>query len=333
VRLIVHGGAWHIPDDLAEASVNGVRNAARKGFSVLSKGGSAVDAVEAAVRVLEDDPSFDAGRGSCLNAAGMVEMDAMIMDGTTLDFGAVAAIQSVHNPVSVARQVMHHTPHCMLVGEGADAFARERNVPFAARSELVSQHAIEEYEEFCKFPQAVDELFHVKEKNREKFTQTSQQNNSHDTVGAVALDCEQRLAAATSTGGITQKRVGRVGDSPLVGSGAYADSEVGAVSCTGHGESIMKVLLAREVLTLRQLERCTDMSTACKLALEKMRTRTGGAGGAIGIDKAGSLGYAFTTERMAWASIEPGKTAGEFVLRGGIETDSLAFEEIVHVEK
>jgi len=238
--VIVHGGAWAIPEKLSDESKDGVKLAAKKAYEILKCGQSAIDAVESAVVLLENNPAFDAGKGSCLNAEGGIEMDALIMEGTTLNAGAVAAVNNVANPIRLARMVMEKTEHALLVGKGANQFAVENRVDHVEDSALITESGMEEWKHYKQYKTAVDSLFnnHIGP------------NSGHDTVGAVAMDLNGKIAAATSTGGITGKRVGRVGDSPLIGSGAYCDDNVGGVSCTGHGESIMKICLAKHILFL-----------------------------------------------------------------------------------
>jgi len=191
---------------------------------------------------------------------------------------------------------MEKSQHCFLVGKGADSFAREQDFPEISRNQLVSASAIEEFEHFTNFPSVVEGLF----------------QNGHDTVGCVAMDADGNLAAATSTGGITFKRPGRVGDSPIVGCGCYCDFELGGVSCTGHGESIMRVLLARSILSDLNAPHCCSASEACSRSLQMMKSRVNGFGGAIVISPSGEIGSAFTTERMAWVSIEPTEDLDQF---------------------
>ncbi|CAH2248795.1 isoaspartyl peptidase L-asparaginase-like [Pelobates cultripes] len=286
--IVVHGGAWAIPDYLAESSTNGVKGAACCGFSILAQGGSSMHAVEAAVRVLEDDKAFDAGHGAVLNADGNVELDAIIMDGKNLAVGAVSCIKNIANPITFARSVLEKTPHAMLTGEGANAFAEKMNIPRVSTDELVTDHSIKEWEEYQKYTQSVTNLF-----NSEKV---------HDTVGAVAIDSDGNVSCATSTGGITNKMVGRVGDSPIIGSGGYADNFVGAVSTTGHGESIMKVTLAR--LVLLHMEQGKSPRDASDQALDYMKNKVHGRGGLIAVSKTGEWAARFTTQRMAWAGID-----------------------------
>ncbi|MEM0344155.1 MAG: isoaspartyl peptidase/L-asparaginase [Thermoplasmata archaeon] len=285
---MVHGGAWDIPDDQVQDHIDGCRRAAELGYEVLMAGGTALDAVEQAVSLLEDEPVFDAGRGSVLNQRGKVEMDAMIMDGSTLKSGAVAAIQHVLHPVQVARKIMERTSFAMLVGEGATDFALEQGFRRCSEEELLVGRELEDYREFLRTGVL---------RTREHFA-----GQGADTVGACALDRDGHVAAATSTGGIPRKLPGRVGDSPLIGSGAYADDEVGAVSATGWGEKIMSVLLSKTALDL--LEESHDPSSACASAIGVLHRRVSGYGGIIMVTNDGQVGYHHNTPRMAVAFVE-----------------------------
>lgn len=291
--IIVHGGAWNIPQTLTSRTLKGVQLAVSAGYSLLDGGHSAVEAVEAAVKVLEDDGAFDAGYGSCLNADCEIEMDAVIMadddkDGVRL--GAVAAVGNVRNPVSLARNVMEKTDHCLIVSKGAEKFAEEIGMETVNGEELITKEMREEWKRFGKYDAAVSGLFN------------GSGNSGHDTVGAVALDREGKMAVATSTGGITSARAGRVGDSPIVGCGAFCDKDVGGVSVTGHGEGILKTTLARSVVWT--MENGSSPEVAAKKALNRMRIKTGSCGGVIAMDKDGNMARSFTTERMAWAKID-----------------------------
>ncbi|XP_035797374.1 isoaspartyl peptidase/L-asparaginase isoform X1 [Amphiprion ocellaris] len=286
--LVVHGGAWAIPDELAKASVDGVKTAACEGFSVLKRGGSSLDAVEAAVRTLEDNTVFNAGHGAALNTDGEVELDAIVMDGRTLACGAVSSVQNIANPVSLARAVMEKTSHVMLTSRGANQFAESIGVPTVPTDKLVTEYERKEWEKQKTYVTGVMEDFNSQW--------------AHDTVGAVAVDSAGNVACATSTGGIRNKMVGRVGDSPIIGSGGYADNFSGAVSCTGHGESILKVTLAR--LILSHIEQGKSVADASRLSLKHMGDRVRGAGGAIVVSPSGQWAATFTTERMAWAAVE-----------------------------
>lgn len=284
--ILVHGGAWDIPDRLVDANRKGVERSTEAGWKALKEGGSALDAVVAAVNVLEDDPTFDAGIGSVLTEDGTVEMDALIMDGSTLDAGAVVGLRDVRYPIKLARKVMEETPHVMMTGEGANRVAEEFGLERITQDELVTEEAKLEFKEWSE---------------KAEFGSSF----GHDTVGAIALDSEGNIAAATSTGGVTGKRVGRIGDVPLIGSGGYADSRVGGVSTTGHGESIMKVNLAR--LVLNYVEAGMKIQEASEKALGYMSVRVKGNGGLIALDAEGNIGAAFTTKRMVWAYIKDGK--------------------------
>ncbi len=285
-RLIVHGGAWNIPDEQVEAHVKGVRKAVENISPLLEKGMSALDAVEAAVNILEEDPTFDAGRGAFLNAQGKIELDAMIMDGKNLDYGAVAAVQNLMHPVSLARKVMERTEHCLLVGSGAQDFAKSIDFPELAPEALLTERELAFFQQIKNDPNF---------KTHDPF-----KNNPMDTVGAVAMDQWGNIAAATSTGGTPRKLAGRVGDSPLIGAGAYADNELGGTSATGWGESIMKVLLSKTVCDLFGEY---PPSIAAALGIGILEDRVKGLGGIIGINHQGEYGFGHNTERMAHAYI------------------------------
>jgi len=284
--IAVHGGAWDIPDDKVKENISGVEKAARDGWKILEGGGSAIDAVIAALNNMEDNPVFDAGIGSVLTEDGTVEMDALIMDGGSLEAGAVAGLRDVRYPVNLARIVMEETPHVFIIGEGANKLAEEFKVERVTQELLITGDARKGLERWLK-DQKYGEIF------------------DHETVGAVALDDDGNLSAATSTGGVTGKRVGRVGDVPIVGSGGYADNRVGAVSSTGHGESILKVNLAR--LVLNYTEEGMEIKEATEKALIYMEDRVNGKGGLIAVDTEGNLAHAFTTKRMVWATIAKGE--------------------------
>ena len=230
--LLVHGGAWAIPGNMVEAHLNGVRNAIAAGWRVLEKGGTALDAVEEAVVVMEDDETFDAGRGSFLNREGKVQLDALMMDGATLRAGGVGCVEHIANPIRAARKVLSESPHVYFVGEGAERFAQEQGLPLCENKELVIPREVERLRAFQS---------NASKDNQDTFAPTI----SHDTVGAVALDTSGNIAAATSTGGTLNKAPGRLGDSSLIGCGCYADNQSAAASTTGWGEPIMKLVLAK----------------------------------------------------------------------------------------
>jgi len=292
ITLVVHGGAGDISVETHQAHVEGCRHAVDAGWAILSDGGSAVDVVEAAVRVMEDDPTFDAGRGSVLNAAGDIEMDAIIMDGSDLNCGAVAAVQRVRHPVTLARLVMAPPPsgcnHVLLASAGAEAFARERDLPFCLPKYLSTE------QEEKRWRQAQAETAH----------NPNEVAGPSDTVGAVALDVHGNLAVATSTGGTFNKHPGRVGDSPLVGCGAYADNRTGAVSATGEGEALMKVVISKTACDF--MAQGMTAQEAADAAIAILAERTTGVGGLIVLDKTGDVGLAHNTAHIAHAYTIPG---------------------------
>jgi beta-aspartyl-peptidase (threonine type) len=284
--IIVHGGAGERapegapPAGTGDPRLAGVRRACAAGAAVLEGGGRALDAVEAAVRLLEDDPVFNAGTGATLTAAGDVECDASIMDGETLRCGAVAVVKDVRNPVALARAVMERTAHVMLAGPAASAFAREAGFPSHANALLVTPA----------------------QRARWEAARAGGTASTIGTVGAVARDARGHLAAATSTGGMLLKRPGRVGDTPLLGCGTYADDGLAAVSCTGHGERIIQLTLARHAADLVGGGR--SAMEAAREAVALLGRRVAGEGGIIVVGPSGEVGFAHNTVAMsrAWTA-------------------------------
>ncbi|MBU0491911.1 MAG: isoaspartyl peptidase/L-asparaginase [Chloroflexi bacterium] len=278
--LVVHGGAWNIPDDLVDAHRTGCQAALAAGWAILQAGGPAGDAVVAAIRVLEDDPTFDAGVGSFLNAAGQVELDAGLMLGDGLRAGAVAAVRDVCNPIVLAQAVLH-SPHVLLVANGASQFARFAGVPRCAPADLIIPRERAAWE---RVRNGDTDLVHT-------------QFGPADTVGAVARDYVGHLAAGVSTGGSLFKLPGRVGDTAVPGAGFYADDARGAVACTGHGERALRVVWAKWAIDA--LGGDCDPQTAAEAAVQYLETRVQGRGGLILLDAHGRVGCAFSTPRMA----------------------------------
>jgi len=283
--IVVHGGAWDIPKSVWQAHIDGCRAGCSAGIKILQSGGSALDAVETAVRKLEADPTFDAGCGSFLNENGEVELDASIMDGKNLKAGAVAAVRRLLHPVSLARKIMEETEHLLLVGAGAEKFARKLGMHFCKTESLLTGRELAFWKKL--------------KKKREFDAKPLFSGHPKGTVGAVALDSYGNLAAATSTGGTPRKMAGRVGDTPIIGAGTYADNTLGAVSCTGWGEGIMRIGLAKRVLNY--LEKGLSPSTAVKNAIEEMRKRVDGYGGAILVTPQCKIGLYHNTPKMAYA--------------------------------
>jgi beta-aspartyl-peptidase (threonine type) len=278
--IIVHGGAGRIRNEELAQRLDGCNEAALAGWEMLKQGGSALDAAEAAVVALEDNPLFNAGTGSTLNSLGQVEMDAAIIEGNTLSAGAVAAVQGIRNPIKLARRVLEDGRHVLLACEGALLFAREIGFEECSPDALIVETERKRWEE------------------------------KHGTVGCVALDGAGKIAVATSTGGIFNKLPGRVGDSPLLGCGTYAN-EYGGISCTGHGEAIIRVVLAKS--TLEFLKHGADPLTAANQALNLLVKKTAGTAGLIIIDRQGRIGYARNTPCMPVCFVTNNK---------GVETDS-----------
>lgn len=287
-RIIVQGGAWKIAEEIHADHIGGTHVAAEAGWDILARGGTALDAVEKAVSVMEDDPTFDAGVGSVLNRIGGIEMDAIIMDGKTLDIGAVAAVRGIMNPVQLARFIAQNTDHSLLVGEGARRFAELKGMRLCAEAELTVEREIARFKRLQQKPD-----YHL----LDEFAPT--EPDPQGTVGAVAIDASGNIAAATSTGGAAYKMPGRVGDSPLVGSGAYADNQAGGASATGHGESIMRVVLCKTATDA--LAHGKSAQEAADHAIRVLFERTGGYGGLIVVDYRGEVAFSYNTPHMAVA--------------------------------
>lgn len=302
--LVVHGGAWAMPDDMVEAHIRGVTNALAAGWRVLKeRGGTALDAVEEAVVIMEDDETFDAGRGSFLNRDGKVQLDALIMDGGTLRAGGVGCVEHLRNPIRAARKILSESPHVYFVGGGAEKFAAEHGVPLCRNEDLIIPREVERLREYqAKFPtsgaKGAPEMGHPP--GMDLFAPTAHDPTiSHDTVGAVALDRDGNIAAATSTGGTLNKAPGRLGDSSLIGCGCYADNLSAAASTTGWGEPIMKLVLAK--WTADRIAAGNLPEWSAQEAIDYLEERVHGHGGIIVLNREGHIGIAHNTPRMAWA--------------------------------
>ncbi len=274
IAIAVHGGAGQERPDERAARQAGVERAAAAGFAVLTRRGSALDAVVAAVALLEDDPAFNAGRGSVLTEEGLVETDASVMRGDTLAAGAIGAVRGVPHPIHLARAILDEGREVLVVGEPAVAAARRHGIAVGAPDALVTETARRRWRERGDAP--------------------------GETVGAVARDARAHVAAATSTGGIAGKRAGRVGDSAVIGAGTYADDALGATSATGPGEAIIRFGLARVALDL--VLRGATAGDAARRALAMLKSRLGAAAGLILVAPDGSLGVAYTTTSMPAAT-------------------------------
>jgi beta-aspartyl-peptidase (threonine type) len=308
--LLVHGGAWAIPADATAAHLAGVRNALETGHTILARGGSALDAVEAAVTVLEDDPIFDAGRGSFLTSDGRVQLDALLMDGGRMKAGGVACVERLRNPIQAARLVLEKSPHVYFVGSGAEQFAHSHGMALIDNAELVLNRERERltHAQAREAAGLADLTFsghilHDDKSPETAFLHDPARFASHDTVGAVALDAHGNLAAATSTGGTLNKPPGRVGDSSLIGCGCYADNLSAAVSLTGWGEPIMKLVLGKWATD--RVAGGTAPEIAAREAISYLYSRLGGHGGIILLGPDGRFGLAHNTPAMAWGVATP----------------------------
>lgn len=288
--LVIHGGAGTMSPEQMTPEIErdlraGLQRSLDAGQTILRSGGSSLDAVAAAVRVLEDDPLFNAGRGAVFTSAETHEMDAAIMDGRTLRAGAVGGVSRIRNPIDLARAVMEKSPHLMLAGQGAQDFARELGFEIMA-------------DEYFNTEQRWQALERVRASKAEPLSDADR----HGTVGAVALDQAGNLAAATSTGGNTNKRPGRIGDSPIIGSGTYANNKTCAVSATGDGEFFIRAVAAHDVSALMEYSGM-NLGEAARIVIEKVAA-LGGTGGLIAVDRDGNIALPFNTTGMYRGSID-----------------------------
>jgi len=284
--IAIHGGAGTIlKKNLTEEKEHSYKRALNEaldaGFSILSSGGSALDAVAAAVVSLEDCPLFNAGKGSVFTHDEKHAMDAAIMDGRTLHAGAIADVHNVRNPIQLARAVMEKSEHVFLSGEGAEEFAKSVRLPFEPDAYFFNQFRYDQLKEIIHSEKSI--LDHSEKK--------------FGTVGAVALDSNGNLAAATSTGGMTNKRFGRIGDTPVIGSGTYANNRTCAVSCTGHGEFFLRAVVAYDISCLMEYKGMTLQQACDKVVMEKL-VAIGGEGGIIAVDPLGNHSLTFNSEGM-----------------------------------
>ncbi len=299
--LILHGGAWDWSDDLDAPKSDALKEAICIAWRILENGGSALDAVEKAVNILEDDPLFDAGTGSHLNADGVVEMDALFIDGARHDFGAVAGVQRVRYPISLARRVLEDTSQNFFVGAGADALAQRLGVERVPNLSLVSEAELVAFRRL---------------QLRQTESASTLPEGGHDTVGAIALDTSGNMAVATSTGGTPNKPAGRVGDSPLFGAGGYADNNFGGAGATGKGEHSMRTLLSKYVVDrIADGQNAQAASEAAMTHLERLFDAS--MVGVIALDADGNPGAAHTTPKLACAWIDADGNA-QVTMRGGV---------------
>jgi len=327
--IVVHGGAGVIErKDLTPAQDKAYREAMGRvteaGAAVLKRGGSALDAIEAAIQIMEDDPLFNAGRGAVFAADGKNELDSSIMDGKTLAAGAVAGVTTTRHPIALARAVMEHSPHVFLVGEGADEFARTQKLEQVDNSFFFTERRWKSLEKELKrqglpvpprpkgaptAPQARAELVHDEGPTGSTVQARAllaHDEGKHGTVGVVALDSHGNIAAGTSTGGTTAKRFGRVGDSPIIGAGTYASDKSCAVSATGTGEYFIRLTVARSICALVELKGMS-LQAAADEVIQKQLTAMKGDGGVIAVAPDGEMAWSFNTSGMYRARIADGQ--------------------------
>ena len=282
--IVIHGGAGTIlkssmtPEREAEYT-NKLKEVLEAGYKILNKGGTALDAVNAAINIMEDSPLFNAGKGAVLTEKGVAELDASIMDGKNLMAGAVAGVRHIKNPINLARLVMEKSPHVMMVGDGAEEFGKENNIEMVDNSYFITKERWKQYQKMIR-------------QGEEK-----KKAGKHGTVGAVALDKSGNLAAGTSTGGMPMKKFGRVGDAPIIGAGTYANNNTCAISATGHGEYFIRLGVARDISSLMEYKNYSLTDAANEVIMTKLG-KLGGTGGVIAIDKNGNIAMPFNTEGM-----------------------------------
>lgn len=317
LALIVHGGAGAMARDRYDAAREGCREAARVGWEVLRRGGGALDAVQTAITALENNPGFNAGTGAVLTTDGRAQLDAGIMDGETLQAGAVAGVERIKNPITLARRVLE-SPHVLLMGAGAEQFAAASGLALCDPAELITPAQYERWKRGYRARDAVNvgpagvDIGAVAESataahngaRRADGEPIHSDAHKHGTVGAVAVDTRGNVAAGASTGGIAAKHPGRIGDTPIVGAGFYAENELGGVSSTGHGEDFIRLLLARRALDAIAMGRSAQ--AAAIEAIRLLDRRVHGDGGLILLDARGRVGYARNTPSMAHAFIIEG---------------------------
>ena len=335
ITLVIHGGAGNITrdritPDKQQAYEEALREALRTGYAVLEKGGSALDAVEATLRVLEDNPLFNAGKGAVFTAEGRNELDASIMDGATGKAGAVAGVTTIRNPISAARAVMEKSPHVLLTGAGADAFAKEQGLTIVDPSYFRTDARLKEVQkakegELRPAPSPVPATQPTQPKGKAPAKQAPDgsstlqavpflEGHKFGTVGAVALDAQGNLAAGTSTGGMSNKRWGRVGDSPIIGAGTFADNATCAVSATGHGEFFIRSVVAHDISALMAYKGLSVQQAAGEVVMRKLVAK-GGEGGVIALDRHGNWAMPFNSSGMFRGIMQAGKAPSVLIFK------------------
>uniref|UniRef100_A0A8D8Y8X9 Probable isoaspartyl peptidase/L-asparaginase GA20639 n=3 Tax=Cacopsylla melanoneura TaxID=428564 RepID=A0A8D8Y8X9_9HEMI len=287
--ILIHGGAGDIPESKVQGKLDGVKKAVRLGHKKFIETGCVLEGTQAAIEYMEEDDNFNAGRGSVLTTEGEIEMEALIVDGKDIKVGSVTGVKNILHPIVLARLVMEKTPHGILSGDGANEFGLKMGLPQVSECDLITETARNALQKF---------LHEGKDPNVTEI-------GGVGTVGAVAVDAKGHMVSCTSTGGITGKMKGRVGDTPIPGSGGYADDNIGSVSTTGHGDSILRYCVAHRILNY--IEQGLSATEASQKALDGMTERVGKTAGAITVTKAGDVGIYFNSKKMAWAYIRGNK--------------------------
>jgi len=298
IAIVIHGGAGTITKssmtaELEKEYTDKLSEALKSGYEILKQGGTAVDAVETAIKIMEDSPLFNAGKGAVFTHEGTNELDASIMDGRTLNAGAVAAVKHIKNPISLARLVMEKSWHVLLVGEGAEKFAQEQGLELVSEDYFKTERRLKQLQQILEHDSKRDDSLKLE---RKKNPPSGDNNESHGTVGCVAIDKYGNIAAGTSTGGMTNKRFGRVGDSPIIGAGNYANNQTCGVSGTGDGEYFIRLNVGKDISDLMEYKGLT-VQEASQTTIDKL-TKLGGTGGVIALDKNGNIAMPFNTSGM-----------------------------------
>lgn len=295
--LVIHGGAGTIlkasmSAEKEKAYVQSLEFALKKGYEILQSGGSSLDAVETVVKMLEDNPLFNAGKGAVFTNEGKIELDAAIMNGKTMAAGSVAGVTSVRNPITAARAVMERSEHVMMIGKGAEKFATEQGLTIVDPSYFYTEERWRSLEEIRKQDSIKVSAFHSGLDNYAAY-----KDSKYGTVGAVAVDKKGDLAAATSTGGMTNKKFGRVGDVPIIGAGTYANNATCAISCTGWGEFFIRLVMAKSISDMMEFGKMSLEDAAFEMVMKRLPAMKGN-GGLIAVDKNGNIAMPFCTEGM-----------------------------------
>jgi L-asparaginase / beta-aspartyl-peptidase len=302
IALVIHGGAGtilkkHMTPELEKSYTEKLDEALEAGYAILKNGGSSMDAIEVSIKILEDSPLFNAGKGAVLTSDGRAELDASIMDGSNLNAGAIAGVHHIKNPIVAARKVMENSPHVMMTGEGAEVFARSQNLEFVEASYFLDERRVKQLQRIKEEEKRKEEGYLIPADDYDVV------NYKFGTVGAVALDRNGNIVAGTSTGGMMNKKFGRVGDAPIIGAGTYANNKTCGVSCTGHGEYFIRSVVAYDISALMEYKGFSLQKAADEVVMKKLK-QMGGEGGIIALDGKGNVSMTFNSEGMFRAAYD-----------------------------